>query len=86
MSSREDVVSQTIFVFRPRKTGDKTMAVGGSKGGVPGSQTHTYTKTLHQYYKPQRWQHERVNANIFYSQWERMFTETLLTSRAAVVD
>lgn len=29
--------------FRPRKAGDKTMAVGGSRGRVPGSQTHTHT-------------------------------------------
>lgn len=46
------------FVFlSPTPTteaGDKAVAVGGSKGRVPGSQTYTNThKTLHQYYKPQ---------------------------------
>lgn len=29
--------------FRPHKAGDKTVAVGGSKGRVPGSQVHTHT-------------------------------------------
>lgn len=42
------VIVQFFFVclcvfFRPRKAGDKTMAVGGSRGRVPGSQTHTHT-------------------------------------------
>lgn len=34
-----------LFVFfSPRQAGDKTVAVEGSKGRVPGSQTQTHTK------------------------------------------
>lgn len=38
-------VLQFIFFRPPRKAGDKAVAVGGSKGRVPGSDTHTHQNT-----------------------------------------
>jgi len=62
-----------LFVFfAPRKAGDKAVAVRGSKGRVPGLETHTHTKRLHQYYKPQRQERVCVFAQKSHSQCKRM--------------